>query len=96
MNFASVQGRLDGSRRLQAAEDITPNDLLIEVPLKLTLNQLTVRNIPTNQGHYLGHYMGGVFGKNQDWGLAALLLYELHKGNSSRWYVQFDFYTHTQ
>ena len=86
LNFAEPNGRVDGSRKLQATEDITPNDLLLEVPLKLTLNQLTVRNIPTNQGHYLGHYMGGIFNKNQDWGLAALLLYELHKGNSSRWY----------
>lgn len=84
--YAEPNGRADGTRRLKAKEDMMPNDLLIEVPLKLTLNQLTVRNIPTNQGHYLGHYMGGIFGKNQDWGLAALLIYELHKGNSSRWW----------
>jgi len=84
--YAEPAGKPNGGRRLKATEELRPNDLLIEVPLKLTLNQLTVRNIPTNQGHYLGHYLGGIFGKNQDWGLAALLLYELHKGNSSRWW----------
>ena len=86
MNFVEPGGRYDGTRRLKATEDTAPNDIILEIPLKLTLNQLTVRNIPTNQGHYLGHYLGGIFGKNQDWGLAALLLYELHKGNSSRWW----------
>ena len=73
-------------RTLLATEEISENDLLLEVPLKLTLNQLTVRNIPTNEGHYLGHYLGGMFGRNQEWGLASLLLYELSKGNSSRWW----------
>eukprot|EP00949_MAST-11_sp_MAST-11-sp1_P001194 g1194.t1 len=90
LNFIEPHGRESikdsKARHLRAAEDISENDVVLEVPLKLTLNQLTVRNIPTQSGRYLGEYIGGCFGKDQDWGLAALLLYELHKGNTSKWW----------
>ena len=51
------------------------------------MNQLTVRNIKAGHtGRYLGEFIGGLFSKNQEWGLAAMLLYELDKGNHSKWW----------
>ena len=87
ITFAKPNGRRDGSRKLVAEENINEDDLVLEVPLKITMNQLTVRNIKAgHSGRYLGEYIGGLFSKNQEWGLAAMLLYELDKGNHSEWW----------
>jgi hypothetical protein len=45
INYAKPDGRRDGSRRLISTENIMDEDLVLEVPLKITMNQLTVRNI---------------------------------------------------
>lgn len=87
IHYAKPDGRPDGSRRLIASEDINDEDIVLEVPLKITMNQLTVRNIKAGHtGRYLGEFIGGLFSKNQEWGLAAMLLYELDKGNHSKWW----------
>jgi hypothetical protein len=85
--YAKPGGTPKGTRKLVAEEDIMADDLVLEVPLKITMNQLTVRNIKAGHtGRYLGEYIGGLFSKNQEWGLAAMLLYELDKGNHSKWW----------
>ena len=65
-------------RRLLAEENIEDGDTIIEVPLKLVMNQLTCNSVKTKRGRYLGAMIGGaISGKYSDWGLAGFLLFEL-------------------
>jgi hypothetical protein len=74
-------------RRLFAEENIEDGDTIIEVPLKLVMNQLTCHQVKTQRGRYLGELFGGaISGKYSDWGLAGFLLVELKKGESSKWW----------
>ena len=87
LNYVSPDGAPRGSRKLVAEEDISSEDVIMEVPFQITMNQMSVRNIKVGHtGRYLDEYIGGLFGKNQEWGLAAFLLFEISKGNNSNWW----------
>jgi hypothetical protein len=74
-------------RRLLAEENIEDGDTIIEVPLKLVMNQLTCNSVKTKRGRYLGAMIGGaISGKYSDWGLAGFLLFELGKKEKSQWW----------
>jgi hypothetical protein len=63
---------------LFASEAITESDVVITVPLKLTLSSLTLRLVKTKRG-LLKEYFDKVFARNPEWGLAVFLLYEHRK-----------------
>ena len=73
---------------LTAEEDVHEGDVLLQVPLKLILNQLSLRTRRMQTG-YLGEKLSPVFAHNQEWGLAVALLHEYtqdaHGGDSSKW-----------
>ena len=74
-------------RRLLTTEPISDGDTILEVPLKLIMNQLTCHQVKTQRGRYLGEMFGGaISGKYSDWGLAGFLLVELKKGEASKWW----------
>ena len=87
MTYLRPDGRSDGTRKLVAEEAVGEEDYVLEVPFQITMNQMSVRNIKVGHtGRYLDEYIGGLFGKNQEWGLAAFLLFEISKGNRSHWW----------
>ena len=74
-------------RRLLADESIAEGDTILEVPLKLVMNQLTCHQVKTRRGRYLGELFGGaISGTYSDWGLAGFLLVELTKKEESKWW----------
>ncbi len=76
-----------GTQNLVVNEDLSEGDVVLEVPLKLVMNQLTCHRVKTQRGRYLGELFGGaIAGRYADWGLAGFLLVELGKGNSSKWW----------
>lgn len=54
----------DDATELSATEPLSDNELIIKMPLKLSLSQISARNIKTRSG-YLGHHMKDIFKMNQ-------------------------------
>ena len=67
-------------RGVIATEMIEEGETVISVPLKLTMSQLSARNVKT-KGGYLGddRHLKDAFKHNQEWALAMMLLHELYK-----------------
>ena len=90
LSFVSPSGLSKGDsrkRHLVAEEAISDGDTILEVPLKLVMNQITCSRVKTQRGRYLGELFGGaIAGNYSDWGLAGFLLVELKKGESSQWW----------
>ena len=91
LNFVEVrpQGRFKQHRALLADEDLSSGDEVVSVPFKLTLNRITMRNVGLGckgKCSFLSEHFGPVFEKDEEWGLAVLLLHEHAKGNESRWW----------
>jgi hypothetical protein len=83
-----------GARRLVAKEKVNAGDVVLNVPIKLSVSQLSARNTKDNRkGHgYMGdrRHLRDAFKHNQEWALAALLLQQIYSdasgvGNSSKW-----------
>ena len=87
VSSATSSSTTSSMRRLLATESIEEGDTILEVPLKLIMNQLTCHQVKTQRGRYLGELFGGaISGKYSDWGLAGFLLVELKKGEESKWW----------
>ena len=91
LNLVEVrpQGRFKQHRALLADEDLSAGDEVVSVPFKLTLNRITMRNVGLackGKCSFLSEHFGPVFEKDEEWGLAILLLHEHAKGNESRWW----------
>jgi hypothetical protein len=83
-----------GARRLVAKESVKAGDIVLNVPIKLSVSQLSARNTKDNRaGHgYMGdrRHLRDAFKHNQEWALATLLLQQIYSdasgvGNSSKW-----------
>jgi hypothetical protein len=91
LSFVDVrpQGRFRQHRALLADEDLAAGDEVASVPFKLTLNRITMRNVGLKckgKCSFLSEHFGPIFDKDEEWGLAVLLLHEHAKGNESRWW----------
>ncbi|UPQ97351.1 Rubisco LSMT substrate-binding domain-containing protein [Chloropicon primus] len=72
---------------LVAEEDVKKGDVLLEMPLKCILNQLSLRNRRIRAG-FVGEKLKEAFAHNPEWGLSVALLFELaqHRhGDGSKW-----------
>lgn len=70
---------------LVADEDVVDSDVILDVPLKLTMSRMTLRLIKLRRGRLTDRF-GETFERKSEWGLAAFLLHEQGRGNESRWY----------
>lgn len=72
------------SHNFFASEPINEGEIVISIPLKLTMCRITSRNVLVkNRGSYLGDALKKTFEKNEVWGLAIFLLHEWFKENAS-------------
>lgn len=75
--------------RLVATEDIAENEVVVQVPIKLTLSRISSRNVLLpRKGKYLGEELKKTFEKNEVWALSVFLLHEWYKetaGKGSKW-----------
>ena len=84
MTYAEVDAN---STVLRATEALNDGELVLTMPLKLTLSQVSARNVRL-KGGYLGQHLKKLFDKSQRWGLAMMLLHEHFKdttGRGSKW-----------
>jgi hypothetical protein len=72
-----------------ATEDIAENEVVVQVPIKLTLSRISSRNVLIpRKGKYLGEELKKTFEKNEVWALSVFLLHEWYKetaGKGSKW-----------
>lgn len=77
--------------RMTALEDVHEDDVVLTIPIALTMCRITSRNVLVrNKGTYLGEQLKKTFEKNEIWGLAIFLLHEWFKenaegGGGSKW-----------
>jgi len=67
-----------------AEESVSQHDVVLQVPMKLTMGRQTQRLVQTKRGLLKEHF-DKIFQRNEEWGLAAFLLYEQLKGMDSKW-----------
>ena len=74
---------------LLAAEDINSEEVVISVPIKLTMCRISARNVLIpRKGKYLGAELKKTFEKDEAAGLAIFVLHEYYKdmaGKGSKW-----------
>jgi len=67
-----------------ADENVGNHDIVLQVPMKLTIGRQTQRLVQTKRGLLKEHF-DKIFQRNEEWGLACFLLYEQLKGMDSKW-----------
>jgi hypothetical protein len=90
LNYANIE-RSDGGdtgepMALRSSESLGPNDVVLKMPMKMIMAQNTLRLVKGARGGRLNKKFGSIFSRKQEWGLAAFLLHEQHKGKDSKWY----------
>ena len=74
---------------LVASEDIGSEEVVVSVPLKLTMCRISARNVLIpRKSKYLGAELKKTFEKDEAWGLAIFVLHEYYKetaGKGSKW-----------
>jgi len=89
LHFSEPQFSKEGGYELVATEDVTMDDPVVTVPMKLIMCHQTARNILIyKKGKYLGDELQKTFDKNEVWGMTIFLLHEYYKeisGVGSKW-----------
>ena len=74
---------------LVASEDIDSEEVIVSVPIKLTMCRISARNVLIpRKSKYLGAELKKTFEKDETWGLAFFVLHEYFKevnGKGSKW-----------
>lgn len=71
--------------RLLATEPIADDDVVVHVPIKLTMCRISSRNVLLpKKGKYLGEELKKTFEKNEAWALSIFVLHEWYKETAGK------------
>jgi hypothetical protein len=91
ISYGKLDYSLNNGHRFMSSESVLEDDVVLSIPLKLTMCRITSRNVLVrNKGSYLGEQLKKTFERNEIWGLTIFLLHEWFKeftkgGGGSKW-----------